>query len=705
MGSAVAKWGGVLLDQAAPISWTMTRGTAPWVESLIFDKEQAKKITTGESYALSIEADVEGTTEKLEVKNLYAMAIAPSIDDFRTTWIVADERIFWRRRHVVRRYNIRTRTGSRRRVDPDGDIPEEIEPVVDDIFYKKFSLNNGAAWTATDILKDVLPEVLNEGTSYRIVGEFDDVRYVDNLEIDDQGDSALATVLSYISGAEIYLDKTGTVVVYNRYDLEKVRDLKADLDRERPRLEGTPPDVFQDLKNIRPSKVNVLFTVEQEMRFDSFNSETDPASLFGEDGRFCDNVLPVPDADLQLVGGEKVPQGTWITFEEAFAAWNADKGDRNIIDISHEEVRKQWMGPYLESYFGGMGTKAPSVSWIYRIAAIRRYYRRAYRINRLWTQKFYSLKPYRVSVLDLETGQFAASSVFMDWTVVFNERGIFANVKNGANVHLTFLSSPESPNQKLSVNSATPATLQVVDPDLGIFMVDIKSDLLGHVSRTVPGRLLKGASMDAEEWGDKSYFTDGTSGDEGSPQSIAMDPLHRLTFVFSFVPGAPNSSDQLFSIPVDFADVEDYLPKELRGAGNATGPEWTIRAGPQIATARFGWSESSKTEIVESLIGEGSDRSGLDFLLQNPRELEELAEAMSAGLYASMLDRIVMERTVVFYPDIEIVGNVARIVHTLDQNGLVTTHISAPDESPPIDPMALLSSGARRVFQRMVVQE
>lgn len=726
MGTPKCKFGEAQLDASGEIRWDMTRGVNPWVGFLEFDVGERGQLEFGDETTLTIE---DGEGRKLEVKKLFAVGEMPAQDPFRSRIIVADQRLFWRRRWVKRSYNVRTRTGNRRRLDADGTIPEEIAVTVDDVFYKAYSLrSDGSAWDARQMLEDVLAAVVGE-SEVRIVGRFDRMRYVDNLEIDAPAPEALATALSYLPGAEVFVDEKGTVVIYNRYLVEAVQRLKLRLDGQEdlipearrngqgapnPYKYGSPIDAFQSLRDLRPDRIVCLFTVEQELRIDSKNPETDTSSTaFDRDGRWCENVLEVPDPTLEIPAASGRPartvvQGTWITVEEALDAWNAVKGDADLPDLTHESIRELWMTSYLESLYGGLGKLEPRVVWLYRIGSLRRHYRQTYRINRRFVQRFASWRPYRVALLDFETGQFARSSVYQDFTVVFNERGLLAQASDM--VQTMGIESSVDPGEKLSESEGpAPALLTVVDAEQGIVRVDFQADLLGHVHQIIPSLLEDVVTMTAEEWNQKTYFHDGTKGKDGQAAGITLKKEHRCSFVITFVPGSPNTNEQLHPIEVEYAEARDYLPDDLPDVVESKGPTWYMRVGPQVATARYAWNHE-KRGLIEESVGaagstEGIDRSQLAEELQNPTELAQLAAAVAAGLYSSMMDRTLMARRMDFMPDLEIVGNLERVSHVVSTTGEITTEVIASDELPPADFMALLPPSARRIFQRMVQPE
>jgi len=688
-----ATLGPCVLDASAPIHWTETPGVEPWVATLHCDSGEAGKLTVGQPYTLSIWSGA----ERLDVERIYYMGAAATIDPNRTALVVADFRIWWRRKHLLRRYNIRTRTGERRRLDPDGSIPDEVAPVVNDVFYKSYSLKGGTdPHTPSDVLADVLDALEGPGTWDLDSGSVPE-RYVDDLEIDMRGDEALATALAHFSGLEVVATRRGRARVYSRHDLVAAQRI---MDTVRPRrgpYEGEDPR-FVNLSRSRPAHVVGLLTIEQEVRFDSLQE----GETITPDTRYCENVLQVPDPSLTLADGRVVVQGTWITVEQAFAAWNLAKGEsQELPDLSHEVVQALWFTSALEGAFGELGKLSPSILWLQRIRAIRRHYRQTYRINRRWIQKIHSFRPYRVALLDFETGQFAASPVYGDWCAVFNERGLLASIESqyvGFNVD-----GSVAPGTPLSEAEPAPAVLEVLDMEQGIVHVAYQQDMLGHLHMIFPSKADGLPSIDSKTWNSRSFFHDGTEGADGSPPPIALDGNHRVSFVVTVVPGTPNDNQQLYAIEVHPGDVREFLPPGTPPF-DSYGPAWTVRVGAGVATARFAWSHEKRDEIERSLgVGDtdGTDRKDIEDLLQNPAAIADYVRVMAASIYTSMRDHWHGTVRALFTPGVQIEGNVSTIEHSLVDGRLATTVVFASDLAPA-DPWALLPKSARVVLQRMV---
>src|SRR5690606_11843892 len=97
---------------------------------------------------------------------------------------VADRRWLWGRKHIIRRYNVRRRTGDFRWVGGELINIDQFEP---DVEYIPPSLKGGKTpWEPIDILKDILegPELQEKDVTYPAhIRQMN----IESLEIDTNG--------------------------------------------------------------------------------------------------------------------------------------------------------------------------------------------------------------------------------------------------------------------------------------------------------------------------------------------------------------------------------------------------------------------------------------------------------------------------------------------------------------------------------------
>lgn len=698
MRSSIAWLNDVPLDASATVTWAETVGIEPYVAPVTADRKFLDKLSFAEPLTLTIKAG--GRTGVYE--SLFLMGEVGTVDRNRKTVLLADQRIWWKRIHLFRRYNIRTRSGSRRREDADGEIPLEVAQVADDVTFKPFSLRDGSIpWKPDLVVEDLLRELTQRtpGGSFFNLGETGGIpnrRLIDNLEIDDSGDNALGIALAHLPGLMPTVTREGGVYLVNTLDYESARRVVEEEAGEEVFFAGHP--IFADLKPIRPKSVRVLFAREQELRVDC----VDTNDTVSADEPFAQNVAPIPDPSL-VVNGEALTQGTYVTFAELLSGWAADMGGLDLPPITDTIIRENWVISYLSRLYGQLGILSPDVDWVRRIATIYTHYRQTWRINRRYMDAIYSLRPYRVSLLDPETGTFAASAVYADWSVLYSEKGLI-NQEDSLHVAQS-IAGGIGPTTPLADGEVAPCRLVVVDAEQGIVRFAFATDLYGHVKQIVPSQLDNVPTLQPDDWASEGYFADGT--DSGDGVALDLSAEYRAAFVVTVAPGSPNSTKQLHAIEIGSDDegLADYLPATV-GPVEGTGPDWDLRVGAQIAAARFAWRHTNRDDILRSIGVEGdyeplSEEVAAD-LLTNPDELRELAYASVAGLLSGMADHLIGQKVVGFNPDIRVEGSINAIQHTVAPNGTVLTRISMQEQARPIDFLAMLPPSARRVFLREV---
>lgn len=702
----LAKLGDAYLDASSIVEWSEVSGVEPWVGGFHMDKAAAESLEVGSKTSLQIK----GRGKELKVEGLFVIGRGPAAAPHFGAVLVADRRIWWKRIHVFRRYNVRARTGTRRWIDPDGSTPEEIEVAVDDVFYKAFSLQDQKTrWNAKDILEDILNEVVGED-AWEWAGESSSIaeRYVDNFEIDDSADVAIGKALALVPGYDIKVGQDGRVYLYPRFDLESSDQLMKSMG---PPIAGSALAVKTDFTNMRPKVINVLFQIEQEMRFDSIES----GDTIEEDQRYMECVVPVPEYELAVFdedGDElrTVANGTYLRLAEILRSWNKDKGENvEVDDISEQGIREGWLVDFMEHKWGQVGKLNPFVIWMKRIAALRQHYRQTYRISRRWMQRFHSIRPYRVSLIDTETGQFARSLVYQDFSVYYNHRGLLGQASADMKHVIWNVDGGVEAQEKLENGEASPALVRIVDPEQGILHIDLQHDYLGHFHQIIPSKIENVGSIDPDDWNERAYFHDGTIGGEGEPFNVSLAEEHRVSVVLTVAPGSPNSRANLWKVPIDYQKArESYVAKWL-GGGGAYGRAWDIKVGPQLATARFAWSHEDADTIAMAMganlqneLQAVAARQDLEHLLQNEKELTELAESLAVSLYATLQDRYVGASIHDFNPDAKVTGNVARVIHRLMPTGQLLTVLQMPEQMQQPDALALLPASARRLFLKEV---
>jgi len=697
------KLGEATLDDRAPVSWTITDGVQPSIGSFTMDRAQAAKLTNGSTVNLS----VTNGPYTLNVKGLWVIGRGGTIDPFSETVVVSDSRLKWRRKWVRRTFNMRRRSGQRRRQDADGALPAEVAPVLDDATYAAQTTKNPGAsiltpFSSAEIAEIVFDEVMGEDGWTGVLDQFPNA-VVDNVEIDARGDNAVADALATLPGAAIYYGRDGIAHVKNALDLDAAtQQLKTAGDE----FVGGGHPVPVTLTSQRPHEIGVLFDVEQEVRFDH-NAEAS-STEYGLEVRFMENVIQVPDPTITMVSGKykdtKVVAGTWVRMSDYFRAINADKGGANVPDITEERVREFFLMPefWMAKYIPYSQVTA-DVIWSARIGAIQEHWRSSFRINRRWMNRIYSMRNVRVSIVDIETGNFGVSPAYMHWSVRASMKGIQSRAF--ANQGMTFDSGAGvSAGTSLASAKPAPAVVSIPDPELGILKLTLRNDLLGNRGITAPGQLANHASLQANQ-GSRPVTTDGSAyGRTGLRFSLSA--TFKASVIVSVAPMSPNNIGRLHRVPVDLKKAKEFLPKSIQGAlPGATGPKWDMRIGAGLMTARFAWVHNNAAKI-EREFGVGSafksvvPRTNED--LMNWPEMLDLSQVTAAGLYASMPDHWEGSIAVAMNESLLPLGNITAVIHTLTQDGEAITQLALPDSVIPFDGMAALPRSTRNLILRQV---
>lgn len=674
--------GNVALDDRASVSWTLRSGVDPYVGLFSVDITSGQALLPGgEESPWTLKCDASGRS--LQISNLYVLGEAPRMDPWTLTVMVADARIWWVRRHVRRSFNIRRRSGSRRRVDDDGLTLAQVQGELDDITFRKSSTNGGIPYTAREAVK----EVLNEVTRGRWSGDLDQFpqKEVSDLEIDDNGAVALARVLELLPGAGVFVNRQGITVIQNELDIEAETHV---IENSGWPIEGQGIPAFVKLAQQRPKAVNVLLPVEQEVRFDATTG--DPRRL--PNNLLMENVYPCPDESLTVDAGRVVIRGEWVSATDMHAAWG----------ITEEFIRKYWTSTLMEEKYGLLGKLQPDANWPARIATIRAHFRQTWRIPKNWMDRFESIRAQRCSVIDKESGTFGASPVWQDWALTPSANGMLFGPAD--QMFVQNMPDGVDPTEALGGSPTTSFRTVVLDGDLGIIAISPVADYQGNWGIMHPSAFVESGSSQKRK--NIPVSLDGMrEGKAGAALSLREN--HRASTIITVAPASPNNKGRFYTIKVPFSEALTRLPKRsAAGLSGATGPEWDVRVS--ITSARFAWSHTLAGAIRKTF-GAGApedfvpDRAAtIKRLLCNAEEIQVFAETVAASLYSSMPDHYEGSKSVDMNQAIIPEGRIQSVTHTIEPDGAATTTIVSPGPVRAEDPMALVPDSVRNLILRKV---
>ena len=714
-----ATLGGATLLGSSPVTWSLREGTQPVVQTFdLIPADAARLVTQGGPVTLTIKPDV---GSPLVVKNLWVLSEAAGENEHVARVAVADRRWFWPYAWVYRRYNMRRRTGVKR-VAVHANVPE-IANISDTICFHPWSLREGQPgqanrWEALDALKDVMTDILAADTAQMPVPVYGlpaNLRSLplEDVVIDDAGDAALSRMLAYMPEARVWIDYSGAVRFDSRTSGAEV-GMAAALG---PEAVGGGHITMAHYSRQRPKKINVLFTREMELRFD-FN---EPATAVGSapvttEVREVENVLPVPDYSL-TISNVTYPEGSWVTFPQAMNAWGNLTEAFGQLDY---DVLCQAFVPGMDlwgvlQYLSALATDA---DWGHRIAACQQHFRQTFRINQRWLSRIAQLKAYRVATLDPTNGVRSPAVAYSDYCVIGTQRLWLRNAQTGAAYEYARNYTGYPADGVIGSDTRpAPARVSIVDDDQGIIRVDYLMDDLRLSDIVLPSKIVEASRPTARiDRAGRDYspltFDSVIEGTE-SERLPRLTSSHKIAFILTAVPGAPNNNTSLQKVEIRPSDLVDIIGD----VGPCTGPEWTIRVGAGIETARFHWIDGYSAAI-ERAFGFNNDRAAaqaaddsktlealcvnLEADAEGAASCRAIARAVAARVYASLKDHAIGQATGHLAPHVELAGWLTDIAHEVGQDGATMTRITMPEKLQKFNLLAYLDANTRKIVLREV---
>jgi len=771
MAKASATLDGVPLAGTGPVVWRLQTGVVPFTAVYTVHRSNWDRLKEKRGQLLTLQI-VDGRGSRTKVEGVTILHEVPSDSPHRRSFMVADRRWTWGNVLVCRDYNATKRTGERKAPGGQaGDVPE-ILVTVDEFKYRAHSLRKGKErWKAKQIVQDVLGIVCrqskelnqqvnqksggNQGwqkpflwviSSWPIrekdsgsddLGEFT----IQNLMLRDSGDAALSRVLSYVPGAQVYIDLKGRAVIFDGTDLQATR---AHFQHLPPAQYGGDAAIYCDRSRIRPRDVLVHYQREIEILLD-YQDDLGPTAAGGNDRDepYLQNVLPT--ADLETTFSERDPetnenvsktvkQGTWVPFDKWLAVMNSDKRPEGSADWTFDTIRKYWIHGGLEGVLGGndaRGTRdiLENADVSMRIQAIRQHFRQTFRINRRYMERIREIKAVRVGLLDPVTGARAPASVWGQACLIPSNKGSLIAHRKDPNKAFVYINVDQYPKEDENVleKIPSPALVEIVDAELGIIRINWQQSPYGVVADYLP--CLCADSNDTptastRNLGDQEVFPMGPGMRiEGGTNALMLAKKFKFKIMLTIVPAAPNNARQLHQIRVGATDVAQMLAKEYTIQGGYA-PPLELFIAPSEATARFALTDPTRQDAtLDKLLGlnvsdeqapspqgpAGANPAGIPpgekldgYTLMNERiELKPHAQSVAVEMLAREADDVMGRVTTVATSDeMKLVGsmNSVTIAVATAPSGRVTMHHEFPGKQRPISRMALLPDSARQAL-------
>jgi len=734
------------LEVESGVSWALVPGVAPAAIQIEIDREGAEALLEDEG--AGVRAKIGGSTLTIDdgvnvqtFEKLTLLSTSPTANPGTLLITVVDNRYTWPYRFVARRYNVRRKSPHRTRVSDSAgtsaesnraDAQTQSTGVAARITYANWSLNNGKVWTSEDIAKDVLDIVIGTGNWEEDESEPIGLNTVpvEGWEFNLQGDAAIAKLWSYMGGGiDCYVNQAGKTIVYQTHDQAEVLELGFKEANENKILALSPLVgsgfvARQNRRRERPQRVRVLFERQVEIRFDVQEGE----EKAGDERLRAVNVIPMPEDGT--LGDRKLIEGTWVTFDTflAFCAANpAGSLYAAKLPLTKARIQVAWLSPALFAYASNELDRGGV--WRKRIGYVLEHYRRTYQINEFWRDRIRHIFPNLVSVEDPTTGSRAPSPVYQDYCMIHSwkpqalkedvtDKEVYKLVQN------QYANSRADPNTGGDIIKTqtfdlipAPATLRVIDQDLGVVQWSLATDFTG-----LADRYIRSACKDRE--GGYADFKE----DKILIQETSLQPGFEASFVVTCAMGAPNDKRRFYAVDVfqsDLKFVDDTKNPRFRGAagkGTGEGPMLELRVGLPRAVARFAWidtvaSEGGEINTVSPILDrfkgkvpENEDAGspitpiGVSDVPLNDAECWRIAKAFAEREFTRFEDHYEGTLTTTYRPFARIRGNMSRITHDLapgDQGGATTT-VELNPSLPGLDVLALMPPDVRRVIEGFV---
>lgn len=753
---AKATIGGVPIIADTAVRWKLREGVLPVIEDFHIrpiDHARLLAVARGRNTVeLVIDPQTPDGAQRVRFQKLYIIGFPQTDNPHVNAVRVADLRWLWPYTHVLRKFNIRRRVGAVREVPGPGKpgLPPELQRVFPQVWYAQWSLHPDrendlpprAKWKSREVLTEVIRGALQAELRYNgrtpvVAGEFTDEFNdipVEDLIVDDSGENAVRIALQYFPEMGLYVDEVGNVRIYPKAGGEEeavIRRIGAEIMGE-----GHVQRVANDIT--RPSAIRVLFQREVEVRFDYQEVDEAVTTTIGQEPdqtkvRFLENVVVVPDFRLQRVTDAKfgavqvfdAAQGTYISLDSALRAWSnvelnggfpigATFGGAVVID--HFFIQRA-MVPFMDLWTGMalLGQAIPDADWTARIAAIKRHYRRTFRINQRWLDRIASLRAYRVHTADPVHGSRARAVAYADYALLGSQRSFLTDRNNlFAVMNIERGLGPGEPIEAGSVPA--PADVVVTDSDQGIIDIEFSVDPFKVYDSVLPGRVARGSLPTADIFQPtirgKTNLFNARSKDRGRNQPPRLEEKHKMAVILTCIPASPTgkrADQQLHPITVLPGDIRPLLPAGARDSVVLNnGPVMDIKVNPSVEVARIRWRDSSATEI-EKIFGLTEGEPNLEGLVinevpGNPVEtganIISIAQSIALRVYARLHDRLEGSMSGQM-KQIRPEGWIDEVQFNLETTGEATTQVSLPEQVPEMDLFSFLDDATRRVIARL----
>jgi len=539
-------------------------------------------------------------------------------------------------------------------------------------------------WTALQALLYVIQVASKRYPTITVRNEITDNGYMLQNEqvFEEQFPTVVARLLNYCR-ASIYLAHDGAWVIY---DISVEPNFSG-----YGGYEGANTPSVLDISRLVPRELTVRFPREYEIRFDYYENTDGDGGTVGSRGITTtrepvagqvtnyefglENVMPLPEAV-----GDKAAQ-TWVTISEGIALWNAD----SVHPWSHgkpltlENIRRLGSSTVLLRFYAWKRSGGIDEILSGRIMTVLAHYRKTFRFPTTWFPMIESWSPVQVNVVDQVTAQRQPSPVWVDYSVIPSTRmptGLMVPeaAKRATIINRAFpLGSGKAP--PLADAKQAPATISVVNKELGIFRINMQEDRERYIASYIISALSRDVVLDlARSKMGLNYLL----------ENIPLADDFHFSTLLSVSFSTPNDTDRLHEVKVSNPQ-----------GGSPHTYDYFYAQEP----ARYRWVDGKSSASPNGETGQVELKG---FELTNEKILQAVAKAFFNRIAFSFVSRVHgIYRKVGFDATKDRPMGYAKGVgvHFMS-NGLMEASLDISEQPPAMDLRCLLPTDVRRYIYR-----
>jgi len=395
------------------------------------------------------------------------------------------------------------------------------------------------------------------------------------------------------------------------------------------------------------------------------------------------NVAPITDIELEI-NGETLARSSWAKLTDQLEAWGAFGLFNRVLTL--EDIRRSIFRYGYASFQQAWGNNPnipPDIVNLLRVGMVAEHYRRTYQVDPTFHQNIEAYRPFRVSVLNFQTGTYAPAEVYSDWIRRPSYKG-FTTIGQGQNTEQGWAARGFA--NRLATVRPAPAGVQILDQQAGILRVIPFLDPY-NLSNSMAFGFPKDGRIPSQDLGNANRVANELF---ARWDLVELEAGYQMSVLMTIVSGAPNNNDRFHQVRVNAADVAPAV-------GPSVGPPVEIRIMPAVRTARFRWDDSQALEIEAAVRGDEKAVMPVDILV-NEDEIADVAKAAAERFYDTLRDRPVGSATVDMGPHDP--GGTIDSVRQHMAGGTTFSVLTFQEVREPLELWRYLSFSTREVIQR-----